>query len=98
MSNIIESFYLENNTPKALLKQKVAMFDHHRDIAVEFEKWIVSNEYVTDHAVCVEGYTAKRLAETFENLNGEGAFVMLVELRENPKKALGQISKGLKRK
>ena len=31
-------------------------------------------------------------------MNGEGAFMMLIELRENPKKALAQIQKGFKRK
>lgn len=98
MSDIIENFYADNNIPKVLLKQKIAMFDRHKDIATEFEKWITTKEYVTDHAVCVEGYTAKRLAETSEYLNGDGAFVMLVELRENPQKTLDQISKGFKRK
>ena len=52
----------------------------------------------TEGAVTVEGYTAKRLAEESQYLNGEGAFMMLIELRENPKKALEQIAKGLKRK
>ena len=94
MSAVIEKFYADNNTPKVLLKQKIAIFDRHKDIASEFEKWITTNEYVTENAVCVEGYTAKQLAETSEYLNGEGAFVMLVELREKPPKASEQISKG----
>ena len=98
MSEIIEKFYTNNNIPKVILDQKIKMFDKHKDIAAEFEKWITTQKYVIDDAVTVEGYTAKRLAETSDYLNGEGAFVILVELRENPKKALEQIAKGVKRK
>lgn len=98
MSQIIEKFYTDNSIPKVLLGQKIKMFDKHKDIAAEFEKWITTKQYVTDDAVTVEGYTAKRLAETSDYLNGEGAFVMLVELKENPQKALEQIKKGFKRK
>ena len=54
--------------------------------------------YKGEDAVSVEGFTAKKLSEESEYLNGEGAFAMLIELRENPKKALAQIAKGFKRK
>ena len=98
MSPLIEKYYNDNNISKILLKQKETMFDRHKDIATEFEKWIKTNEYVNDNAVCVEGYTAKALAEKSKYLNGEGAFVMLIELRENPEKARKLIEAGFKRK
>lgn len=49
-------------------------------------------------AVSEEGYTAKKLAGMSKYLNGEGAFMMLIELRENPEKALAQIQDGFKLK
>ena len=72
------------------------MFDKHKDIASEFEKWIKEKEYKMEGAVTVEGYTAKKLSEISDYLNGEGAFMMLVELRENPKKAKERIAGGFK--
>ena len=97
MSEIIKNFYEENKIPAVLLKQKIAKFDKHLDIASEFEYWIQNKVYKPD-GISEEGYTAKRLAEESEYMNGEGAFMMLIELRENPKKALEQIAKGFKRK
>ena len=98
MSAVIKKFYEDNKIPGMLLKQKIAKFDKNPDIASEFEFWIEHKAYKTDSAICIEGYTAKKLSEESEYLNGEGAFVMLIELRENPKKALSQIAKGFKRK
>ena len=98
MSNVIKKFYEDNKIPGILLKQKLARFDKNPDIAAEFEYWIEHKTYKEAGAVSVEGYTAKKLSEKSEYLNGEGAFAMLVELRDNPKKALQQIAKGFKRK
>lgn len=98
MSEIIKQFYIDNNTPKILLDQKMKQFGKYPDIAAEFENWIKNNSYKVDETVVVEGYTAKTLSEKSEYLNGEGAFMMLIELRENPDKALSQISEGFKYK
>ena len=98
MSNIIKKFYEDNKTPGMLLKQKLIKLERNSDIAAEFEYWIENRAYKNEAAVCVENYTAKSLAEQSKYLDGEGAFMMLIELRENPEKAIGQISKGLKRK
>lgn len=46
----------------------------------------------------VEGYSAKNLAQVSVFLDGEAAFVYLIELRENPEKALRQIANGFKMK
>ncbi|MBR6967809.1 MAG: hypothetical protein IKH78_04665 [Ruminococcus sp.] len=98
MSIIIEEYYKKNNIPLPLLKSKLLKFEKHPDIATEFEYWITNSNYYTEDAVCVEGYTAKKLSEESPYLNGEGAFMMLIELREAPNKALQIISKGIKMK
>ena len=46
----------------------------------------------------VEGYSASQLAAITEYLDGESAFLLLIELRENPQKAKKRISDGFKRK
>lgn len=46
----------------------------------------------------MEGYSAKTLAQVSVFLDGEAAFVYLIELRENPEKALRQIVNGFKMK
>lgn len=98
MSGVIKKFYEDNKVPGILLRQKIERFDKNPDIAAEFEYWIEHNDYKADNTICIEGYTAQKLSEESDYLNGEGAFIMLIELRENPKKALNQISKGFKRK
>ena len=97
MSKRIESFYTDNNTPSFLLKQKLDQFERNKDIAAEFEYWIEHKRYIENGCI-VKGYSASKLAELTEYLDGEGAFVMLIELREDPKKALKRISEGFKRK
>lgn len=98
MSEIINQFYEENKMPKPVLAQKLKKFDKHKDIAAEFEIWIKERTYKTEGAVTVEGYTAKKLVELSEYLNGDGAFMLLIELRENPKKAHERIKDGFKKK
>lgn len=98
MNNIIRQFYEKNNLPKPIVEQKVAAFRHHSDIAKEFEQWITDRTYKAEGAVTIEGYTAKKLSELSEYLNGDGAFVLLIELRENPEKAHRRIMQGFKRK
>lgn len=98
MSEIIRKYYEENKAPGFLVKQKLKKFDKHQDIATEFESWIRSGSYKTTGAIVVEGYTARQLSETSKYLNGEGAFMILIELREDPKKALRRIEDGFKLK
>lgn len=97
MSKLIESFYTENNIPAVLLKQKIDKFNRHGDIAKEFEYWIEHKSYLKDGCI-VNGYSAAKLAELSEYLNGEGSFIMLIELREEPEKAVKRIQEGFKRK
>lgn len=98
MSDIIRKYYENNRAPKFLLDQKLKKFDRNKDVAKEFEGWIKSGKYKTIGAVSEEGYTAKKLAGMSKYLNGEGAFMMLIELRENPNYALKQIAEGFKYK
>ncbi len=98
MNSVIEKYYTDNNIPNILLSGKLKKFEKHNDIASEFEYWITNHTYKGKNAVSVEGYTAERLSELSDYLKGEGAFLMLIELRENPTKALITISKGFKRK
>ena len=57
-----------------------------------------NGRYKAVGAVEIEGYTAEKLAEMSKYLNGDGAFMMLIELRENPKKAHERIAEGFKMK
>lgn len=98
MNAVLKKYYEKNKVPGMLLEKKMAKFDNNPDIASEFAYWIENKEYKTDGALCIEGHTAKSLSEVSQYLEGEGAFMMLIELRENPERALSQIAKGFKRK
>ena len=96
MSLIINQFYESNKIPKILLSQKITKLEQNKDIASEFEYWIENRTYKSEGAVTVEGYTAKALAAESKYLDGEGAFMMFIELREKPERALKQIKRGFK--
>ena len=98
MSDIIKKYYEENSIPASVLEQRMKAFARHDDISAEFENWIVNGVYKEDSAICVEGYTAKALSELSQLLNGEGAFQMLIELRENPRRAQKRLAEGFVRK
>ncbi len=98
MSKIIEQLYKDNQVMPLLLKRKMGMFEKHKDIAEEFEYWIQNGKYVSDSPLEIEGYTAERLAREISNLDGEGAFIMLIELREDPQKAIEKLKGGFKQK
>ncbi len=98
MNDTIRQFYEKNDLPKPIIEQKVTAFSRHSDIAEEFEQWITNRTFKEQDAVAIEGYTAKKLAELSEYLNGEGAFILLIELREQPEKAHKRITNGFKYK
>ena len=97
MSTVIEKYYHDANLKGALLKQKLQKFERNPDIASEFEYWIQNKKYTEKEPIEIEGYTAKALAELSEYLCGEGSFLVLIELREKPEKALKRIAGGFKR-
>ena len=94
----IRVFFEKYGIPKPILESKIAAFSRHEDIASEFEEWIHTKSFKSEGAICVEGYTAKKLAALSDYLNGDGAFMLLIELRENPDRALSKIKKGFKYK
>jgi len=65
----------------------MADMSHHRDISVEFSKWIKQRNYDFDNPVTVEGYTAKSIAELAPLKSKRGClwvFGLMVALRERP--------------
>ena len=94
MKTKIEQFYKDINTPPYIIKMKLKKLENNPDIRDEFEKWITNREYETDNPVIVEGYSAKSLAEISKFLDGEGAFMMLIELRNNPDVAKKRLAAG----
>ena len=98
MSSAIEEYYEKAHTLPVLMQQKLVKFREHPDIMTEFEEWLVSKQYKSENAVSVKGYTAKSLSEMSPYLKGEGAFILLMELRDNPEKAMKRIKLGFKKK
>ena len=98
MSKIIEEYYTKAGITPLLLKQKMVKLSKYPDIAEELEYWITQNKYKEDECVVIEGYSAKKISELSKYMNGEGAFMFLIELRENPQKALKKIKNGFKLK
>ena len=94
MMNIIRNYYEKAGIPAIMINKKVASFEKNPDIAKEFEYWIQTKEYITENCVSVENYTAEKISRLAEFVDGEGAFSLLVQLRENPQKALKRIENG----
>lgn len=97
MSELIKEYYSKTKLDKRLVDRKLELFAKHIDIMQEFEYWLKTRQY-NPNGVVIEGYSAKDLAQKSVFLDGEAAFVFLIELRENPKKALKQITNGFKMK
>lgn len=97
MSNTIKEFYEKAGTLPTLLAQKLSRFEKHPDIAQEFEYWIEHRKFKSN-GIEEQGYTAEKLADLSDYLNGEGAFSLLLELRDSLDKALKRINKGFKKK
>lgn len=95
MSEIIREFYKKNGFPEKLIEQKVQSFCKYPDIVEEFEEWIQTGEFREINPITIEGYTAKSLSEISGLLYGDGAFTMLMELREIPASAIKSIADGL---
>lgn len=98
MSKVIREYYKKAHTLPTLIEQKMLVFEKHPDIMKKFEQWLRNREYKVDGAVSVFGYTAKTISELSPYLRGEGAIVLLMELRDNPEKAKKRISTGFKKK
>lgn len=76
------------------IQQRMAEFARHADLAEEFEAWIRQGQGIFPNGIKVEGYTAKKINELAPFMNGVGVYNFLINLRENPKIALGYIEEG----
>ena len=94
MSKVIKEYYEKAGVQPLLLEEKLKKLTNNSDILCEFEYWIMNRKYIDE--VRVEGYSASDLAKLSTLLEGEGAFMLLVELRENPDKAKKRIKNGFK--
>lgn len=91
---IATNFGLKNER----LEKAVNKLISYEDICRECLYWISTGNYVQEgKCVEVEGYTAKKIAES-TYLKPIGAFNYLISLRKNPKEALENLKKGLPRK
>lgn len=98
MSKVIEEYYRKTKLPEPLIVKKLEVLERHPDIKAEFEVWVKSKMFKEKGCVEVAGYSAKAIAKMSRFVNGEGAFMLLVELRENREKALKRISYGFRMK
>lgn len=94
MISAIREYYQKAGMPAAIVDNKVSSFERNPDIAKEFEHWIQTQEYLVENCVVVEGYTAEKISKLSEFVDGEGAFSLLVQLREKPQRALKRIADG----
>ena len=92
MSKIIKEYYEKVGVIPILIESKLELFARNKDIEEEFEFWITNNKFLDN--INIEGYTASNVAAISPYLKGEGSFLLLIELRDNPDKAKRRIEKG----
>lgn len=95
MTSKVRDYYQKANISEALMARKEKLFEKNPDIEQEFEYWIENGQYkAREECLVIEGYTAEKIASLSKLIDGEGAFVMLAELRDNPEKAMRRIKAG----
>lgn len=92
---IIGEYYRKIGIGQDFIESKLSKLSDNPDVRDEFAYWIINRKYKKD-AVEVEGYTAEKLAGKSRFLDGEGAFMMLIKLREKPADAKKQIQAGFR--
>lgn len=97
MNDVIKEFYDNSGLPQGLVDKKLDLFEANPDISNEFVYWIENSRYRED-GLTVNGYSAEQLALDYPYLKGEGAFILLIELRSNPENALKRIKEGFKKR
>lgn len=97
MEKIVD--YLINNQgqKERLAKINAKKILKYEDIKSECEQWIDTGEY-PEGGVTVEGYTAKKISEIANFMNGIGVYNFLVTLRDNPEYGLQTIKDGFPRR
>ena len=94
MLRTIEEYYKGVGVNPLLLKKKLVKLEKNPDIAEEFAYWIEHKEFQTKNCILIEGYSAKDLADKSNFLCGEGAFMLMIELRDDPERAKQRIAEG----
>ncbi len=92
---IIGEYYKKIGIGQDFVESKLSKLSDNPDVRDEFAYWIINRKY-KDNGVEVQGYTAKELAGKSRFLDGEGVFMMLIKLRENPEEAVKQIQAGFR--
>lgn len=92
--DLIKEYYDQVKVPSLVLKNRLDMLNRNIDIKEEFEYWIKNKTYQEKTCVEVEGYTAESISKLSRYMVGEGSFILLIELRENPEKAKKRIKEG----
>lgn len=96
--NKIMTYLIETmNQSERAAKRNESKLSKYDDIKTEFETWIDTQEY-PDNGVVINGYTAKKISEMADFMNGLGVYNFLVTLRDNPEFALNTIKDGFQRK
>ena len=88
--------YIEKETEldSETVDEMLSGFINNPDIALEFEEWIVSQNYKTENPIEIEGYTAKDISELASFMKGLGVYNFMIYLREYPEEALSDIKEG----
>lgn len=84
LSSVVKEYYKKAGIVPALLNSKISKLERHPDVLAEFVEWIKTGSYKETDCVEVDGYTAKRISKVSAFLDGDGAFMMLIDLREKP--------------
>ena len=92
MSDVIRDYYESIGVKAFIIDEKLNKLEKNNDIKMEFEYWIKNNSFLD--RLNVEGSFASDIAAMSSYMNGEGAFMMLIELREYPEKAKKLIKNG----
>ena len=77
-----------------MIEKKIELFEKHPDIAEEFKYWINNKSYNSKNPIIEQSYTAEDISKLSEYLDGEGAFIYLIKLREEPEETLTRINEG----
>ena len=95
MISVVKEYYEKAGIMPVLLASKISKLERHPDVLEEYATWIKTGTYKETDCVSVAGFTAKQLSELSEFFDGEGAFMMLIDLREKPTMAAKKLSNKL---
>lgn len=98
MESIVQYFIQEKKATPVVAELYAKKLCKYKDIQDEFLLWMRQKSYDLPNAVCIEGYTSKKIHELAPFLDGAGVYNFLVALREDPDQAAGIIADSFPRK